>query len=92
MDTLYYNEACATCGLPADLHLGPDDPIRDTLHTTWGDVNKCRNFVRCNPPRPAYGVAWWERIHAIESSLVPDYAPDPDDFEINGYYDDYDRL
>lgn len=51
-----YNEACATCGLPADIHLGPDDPPVPTPHVTWGDRNKCRQFVRCDPPRFAYAV------------------------------------
>lgn len=55
----YYNEACANCGIPADLHLGPDDPPRDSPESTWGDLNRCRDFKRCDPPRPAYGPAWW---------------------------------
>lgn len=52
----FYNEACATCGLPRDLHLGPSDEDRDSPHTEWGDRNKCKTFLRCNPPRAAYGV------------------------------------
>jgi hypothetical protein len=55
----YFNEACANCGIPADLHLGPNDPIRDTPHTVWGDRNKCRTFVRYIPPKAAYGIDWW---------------------------------
>jgi len=58
-----YNEACATCGLPADIHLGPADPPVPTPHGTWGDRNKCRQFVRCDPPRAAYGQLDLE--HAI---------------------------
>lgn len=59
MQVLYFNEACATCGLPADLHLGPSDPVIESLHSTWGDRNRCRTFIRFDPPRPAYGNAWW---------------------------------
>lgn len=54
-DLPYHNEACKNCGLPCDLHLGPDDPPRETPESRWGDRNKCRNFERCEPPRAAYG-------------------------------------
>jgi hypothetical protein len=53
-----YNEACATCGIPRDIHLNADDIRCVTLHSVWGDRNKCRIFVRCRPPRAAYG--WLE--------------------------------
>lgn len=59
-ELLYYNEACATCGLPADLHLELNDPILDSPETNWGDRNRCRAFIRCNPPQPVYGIAWWK--------------------------------
>jgi hypothetical protein len=52
----YANEACAECGTPLDLHLGVKDPPVDTPHALWGDRNRCRTFVRCDPPRAAYGV------------------------------------
>jgi hypothetical protein len=51
-----YNEACATCGKPRDLHKGPNDAPSGSLHSTWGDVDTCRTFVRCSPPRAAYGT------------------------------------
>lgn len=57
-DYLFYNEACATCGVPADLHRSHDAPPETLPHSTWGWLT-CRKFVRCNPPRPAYGPAWW---------------------------------
>jgi hypothetical protein len=53
-DIPWYNEACATCGVPADLHRGPDDPPETTPHSAWGWLT-CRQFVRCDPPRAAYG-------------------------------------
>lgn len=56
IDIPFYNEACATCGIPRDLHLGPNDEIRSTPETNWGDLNKCREFKRCDPPKAAYGV------------------------------------
>lgn len=59
-DTLYYNEACARCGNPADIHKGPNDKPSGTPNCQWGDTDTCRHFVRCDPPRPAYGTAWWE--------------------------------
>lgn len=52
---VYANEACATCGIPRDLHLDRHDPPCATPHTVWGDRNACRTFVRCDPPRAAYG-------------------------------------
>lgn len=55
-DIPFYNEACTKCGIPYDLHLGPVDAIRDTLHSVWGDRNKCREFKRCDPPKAAYGT------------------------------------
>jgi hypothetical protein len=58
---IYYNEACAACGIPADLHLSLHDAPRTSPHAVWGgDRNRCRVFVRYDPPRPAYGNAWWE--------------------------------
>jgi len=54
-DLPYHNEACKNCGLPRDLHLGPDDPLCETPESHWGDRNKCRNFERCQPPKAAYG-------------------------------------
>jgi len=59
-DIRYYNEACATCGIPADVHRSETDPVVETLESNWGDLNRCRTFVRCTPPKPAYGDAWWE--------------------------------
>lgn len=56
IDTPFYNEACAICGIPRDLHLSPNDPDKSTPETNWGDLNRCKTFVRCNPPRAAYGV------------------------------------
>ncbi len=55
-DTPFFNEACRHCGIPADLHLGPDDALVATLHTIWGDRNRCRDFARWSPPRAAYGT------------------------------------
>ncbi len=55
-DTPFFNEACRHCGIPADLHLGPDDPQVPTLHSQWGDRNRCRTFARWAPPRAAYGT------------------------------------
>lgn len=34
----FYNEACANCGLPRDIHLGPEDPIVSSPHSCWGDM------------------------------------------------------
>lgn len=50
-----YNEACATCGVPADLHKLPADAPSGSPHSLWGDVDTCRVFVRSRPPRAAYG-------------------------------------
>jgi hypothetical protein len=61
---LYYNEACATCGRPVDIHLSPASEAPTSLHSVWGDLSSCREFKRCDPPRPAYGDAWW--IHQKE--------------------------
>ena len=54
-DLAHYNEACATCGIPRDLHRGPNDPRVELPNSVWGDLNRCREFVRCEPPRAAYG-------------------------------------
>jgi len=55
----FYNEACATCGVPKDIHRGPADPVSPPdsplMHSMWGNLDRCRNFVRCVPPRAAYG-------------------------------------
>lgn len=59
---LYYNEACSLCGIPACLHKCPDDLPSDSLHSTWGDVDTCRTFVRCNPPKPAYSEPYMEYL------------------------------
>lgn len=55
-DIPFYNEACATCGIPRDIHLGPKDKSSDLPHSIWGDLNRCREFKRCEPPKAAYGV------------------------------------
>jgi N6-adenosine-specific RNA methylase IME4 len=52
----YYNEACASCGVPCDLHKSEKDAPSGSPHAVWGDVDACRMFTRCNPPRAAYGV------------------------------------
>jgi len=59
VQVLYFNEACALCGVPADMHLGQSDEASDLPCSPWGDISKCRTFTRHNPPRPAYGGAWW---------------------------------
>ena len=49
-----HNEACAFCGVPRDIHRGPDAPPETSPHTTWGWLS-CRDFHRCDSPRAAYG-------------------------------------
>lgn len=41
----FYNEECAECGRSADFH----------------SIALGHRFTRCDPPRAAYSVAWWER-------------------------------
>lgn len=50
-----YNEACATCGVPADVHRSADAPPETSPHAVWGWLT-CRAFVHCVPPRAAYGA------------------------------------
>lgn len=59
-DIPHFNEACANCGRPRDIHKEPGDAPSGSLDSVWKDVDTCRNFVRCSPPRPAYGIAHWE--------------------------------
>jgi dCMP deaminase len=53
---VFDNEACQNCGIPRDLHLNEGDLEVTTIHATWGNRNLCKKFVRCNPPRAAYGT------------------------------------
>jgi hypothetical protein len=47
-----HNEACATCGIPRDVHRNQTDPVVETLNSVWGDLNRCRDFKRSK--RAAY--------------------------------------
>lgn len=52
----FQNEACARCGVPADIHRAAAVPSAEDLpHATWGDLNRCLEFEHCVPPRAAYG-------------------------------------
>lgn len=53
----FYNEACARCDVPFDIHRQTAVPAaQDLPHTVWGDLNRCLEFAPCVPPRAAYGA------------------------------------
>jgi hypothetical protein len=80
----FYNEACARCGLPRDIHLEPNDPPVTSLHSIWGNRDKCRNFTRSNPPKPAYGEAWWQEEGTPHYSSINNRV---DHYPIKYYYE-----
>ncbi len=45
-----YNEACALCGVPFELHRNEGSPPETSPNSSWGWLT-CRRFTRCNPPR-----------------------------------------